>query len=156
MFKYANSFKLNNEHRYCGYLYDHFMSAKFHIDNELEIIWAFKPFFYQVDIRLYLTNATALRHSNELYLAHTWWWWAAMNGVRPFTTTSRCGRTLSRPSHQQIARNVFAPFWLVNLRWLMWNPSDPVIGEIFGHNRLRPYCLQVQSITCWHPPVILG
>ena len=61
-----------------------------------------------------------------------------------------------RPSLQQIARNFLAPLSLVKLSWLTWNPSYPVIGEIFGHNRLRPYCLQVQSVTRWHPPIILG
>ena len=30
-----------------------------------------------------------------------------------------------------------------------------LIGEIFGQNRLRSYCLQVQPVTCWHPPVFL-
>jgi hypothetical protein len=30
---------------------------------------------------------------SNLYPAHTCWWWAAVNGVRPFTATSRCGRT---------------------------------------------------------------
>ena len=31
----------------------------------------------------------------------------------------------------------------------------PVIGEIFGHNQLRSKCLQVQPVTCSHPPVFL-
>ena len=32
----------------------------------------------------------------------------------------------------------------------------PVFGEIFGHHRLRSSeCLQVQVVTCWHPPVFL-
>ena len=30
-----------------------------------------------------------------------------------------------------------------------------MIGEIFGHNQLRSYCLDVQPVTCWHPPVFL-
>ena len=30
-----------------------------------------------------------------------------------------------------------------------------MIGEIFGHNQLRSYCLHVQPVTCWHPPVFL-
>ena len=29
------------------------------------------------------------------------------------------------------------------------------IGKIFGHNRLRSRCLQVQPVTRWHPPVFL-
>ena len=33
--------------------------------------------------------------------------------------------------------------------------NKPVIEEIFGHNRLRPYCSQVQPVTCWHPLVFL-
>ena len=31
----------------------------------------------------------------------------------------------------------------------------PLIGEIFGHNRLRSRCLQLQPVTCSHPPVFL-
>ena len=49
----------------------------------------------------------------------------------------------SRPSHQRA--EVFLP-----------GLADPVIGEILGHNRVRPYCLQVQPVTRWHPPVFLG
>jgi hypothetical protein len=30
-----------------------------------------------------------------------------------------------------------------------------VVGETFGHNRLRSECLQVQPVTCSHPPVFL-
>ena len=33
--------------------------------------------------------------------------------------------------------------------------ARPVIGEIFGHNRLRSWCLQVQPVTCSHPLVFL-
>ena len=33
--------------------------------------------------------------------------------------------------------------------------KEAVIGEIFGHNRLRSQCLQVQPVTCSHPPVFL-
>ena len=32
---------------------------------------------------------------------------------------------------------------------------DIVIGEIFGHDRLRFLCLQVQPVTCSHPSVFL-
>ena len=35
------------------------------------------------------------------------------------------------------------------------NMSGPMIREVFGHNRLRFYCLQVQPVTCSHPPVFL-
>ena len=31
----------------------------------------------------------------------------------------------------------------------------PVIEEIFGNNRFRSSCLQVQSVKCWHPLVFL-
>jgi hypothetical protein len=39
-----------------------------------------------------------------------------------------------------------------------WAPAGPLLsttGEIFGHNRLRSYCLQVQPVTCKHHPVFL-
>jgi hypothetical protein len=41
--------------------------------------------------------------------------------------------------------------------WTAFIASPAVIGKIFGHtNRLRSsYCLQVQPVTCWHPPVFL-
>ena len=29
-----------------------------------------------------------------------------------------------------------------------------MIREVFGHDRLRSWCLQVQPVTCWHPPVL--
>ena len=35
------------------------------------------------------------------------------------------------------------------------NDTYSVIEDIFGHNQFRSYCLQVQPVTCWHPPVFL-
>ena len=32
---------------------------------------------------------------------------------------------------------------------------EAVFGENFGHNRLKSYYLQVQPVTCSHPPVFL-
>ena len=41
-----------------------------------------------------------------------------------------------------------AKTWLVEVKD---DGMPPVIREIFGHNRLRSECLQVQPVTCWHP-----
>ena len=38
----------------------------------------------------------------------------------------------------------------------MIGENRALIGEIFGHNRLRSECLQVQPVTCWHPPGFLS
>jgi hypothetical protein len=39
------------------------------------------------------TYEAMIGENRQLGPAHTYWWWAAVNGVRPFTATSRCGRT---------------------------------------------------------------
>jgi hypothetical protein len=39
--------------------------------------------------------------------------------------------------------------------WRIKNLPRPVIREIFKHNWLRSYCLQVQPVTCWHPSLFL-
>ena len=46
--------------------------------------------------------------------------------------------------------------WSQNLGLGALTAWGAVIGEIFGHNQLRSECLQVQPVTCWHPPVFRG
>ena len=47
-------------------------------------------------------------------------------------------------------RRHFLP-WSTEHRSLKGHDPGPLIWEIFGHNRLRSWCLQVQPVTCGQP-----
>jgi hypothetical protein len=65
---------------------------------------------------------------------------------------------LSIPTEEAINFLQNVMFTLVKISlYSMWklHSNTVVIGENFGHNWLRPWCLQVQLVTCWHPYVFL-